>query len=341
MATIDILIPTYNGAKFIVLTLKSLLSQSYSNFRIVICDDASTDNTLSIIKKIKKSLSTSDRKDSRIKIHSHKTNLGYPKNLERGRHYCTAPILFLFGQDDVLAENKLQTYVDIFEKYPQVGAISRPYFWFDKNIDTPVRAKKYLKNTNTIINTNSPYSHIHRLFDSLDQLSGLAFRRKLIDTPFHPDIFPCHVYPFTSIFLQHPICFLADYTVAVRIASSQSRHLSSIYNKSPILSWYQMFQKLFTKSRHQKLKNRLIKNFVAKNYIGLIQIKNYSTYRNLLREIYYLIKFRPQNLFSLSFWFFNLGAIIVPSVILVPLVDRFKNTIYSQTLKHIKFSYEI
>jgi len=331
MATIDILIPTYNGAQFITPTLKSLLSQSYSDFNIIICDDASTDATISTIKSLK---------DSRIKIYTHKTNLGYPKNLERGRHYCTTPILFLFGQDDILAKNSLQTYVDVFKRYPQIGAITRPYFWFDKNIKTPVRAKKSLQSTPAIIDTNSPYPHIHRLFDSLDQLSGLAYRRQLIDDSFHPDIFPCHIYPFTSIFLQHPVCFLSDYTVAVRIASSQSRHLSSIYNKSPILSWYQMFQKLFIKPQHQKLKNYLVANFIAKNYIGLIQIKNYSTLKNLLREIYYLIKFRPKNLFSPLFWFFSLGTIIIPPFILIPLVDWYKNQIYSKDLKHIKFSYQ-
>ena len=332
MATIDILIPTYNGARLITPTLKSLLSQSYSDFNIIICDDASTDATIPTIKSLK---------NSRIKIYTHQTNLGYPKNLERGRHYCTAPILFLFGQDDILAKNSLQTYVDIFKKYPQVGAITRPYFWFDQNISLPVRAKKSLRHLHTIINPDSSYLHIHRLFDSLDQLSGLAYRRHLIDIPFHPDIFPCHIYPFTSIFLQHPVCFLSDYTVAVRIASSQSRHLSSIYNKSPILSWYQMFQKLFIKPQHQKLKNHLIANFMAKNYIGLVQIKNYSTFKNLLREIYYLIKFRPQNLFSPFFWFFGLGTIIIPSSILIPLVDWYKNQIYSKNLKHIKFSYQI
>ena len=67
MATIDILIPTYNGAKIIQPTLKSLLSQDFTDFRIIICDDASTDDTLSLVKSLK---------DKRIHIFTHSQNLG-------------------------------------------------------------------------------------------------------------------------------------------------------------------------------------------------------------------------------------------------------------------------
>jgi len=336
MATIDILIPTYNGAKVIIPTLKSILSQNYKNFNIIICDDASTDNTVLEIKKIKNYLKI---KNSKLKIISNSRNLGYPKNLERGRSYCHSPLLFLMGQDDILAKNCLKTYVNLFKNNPKVGAITRPYFWFNKNIKIPVRAKKQLNpQKNQIVKiTDSPHKIIS-VFDTLDQLSGLAYRQKFMDTPFHPDIFPCHIYPFASIFLKHPVIFLKDYTIAVRIESSQSRHLSSIYNQSPILSWYQMINNIFNSK--PKIKKYLIKDFVAKNYIGLLQIKNYSTPQNLVREIYYLVKFRPQNLWSLSFWTFSLFSFFTPPFLLIPLVSWYKKYIYAKTLKHINFDYE-
>lgn len=325
MATIDILIPTYNGAKIIQPTLKSLLSQDFTDFRIIICDDASTDDTLSLVKSLK---------DKRIHIFAHSQNLGYPGNLERGRGYCRAPILFLMGQDDLLAPHALKTYVNTFKKYPQIGAITRPYYWFAGNRpNLPVRYKHPLDLTKTkIVSITDDQSRVIRVFDTLDQLSGLAYRRRLIDTPFHPDIFPCHIYPFASIFKNHPIAFLKDYTIAVRIDSSQSRHLSSIYHKSPLLSWIQMINAVFSSPKHLTVKKYLIADFIAKNYIGLAQIKNYSTFKNLLREIYYLVRFRPQNLLSFQFWLFSLGAIITPPQLLIPLTDWFKSKIYSRTI---------
>jgi len=332
MATInkiDILIPTYNGSKWIADTLKSLLSQDYKNFKIVISDDASTDNTLKAINKLK---------NKRIDIHRHTNNVGYPKNLERGRQYCHAPFLFLMGQDDILASGALKKVIDIFEKNPNIGAITRPYYWFDKDIKKPVRIKKQLNAvSDEIITTKSNSRKIVYLFDSLDQLSGLAFRTKYIDIPFYPEIFPCHIYPFASIFTKHPIMYQKDYTVAVRISSSQSRHLSSIYDKSPIQTWYTMIQTIFAKPKYKNIKNNLINNFVTKNYIGLVQIKNYSTYKNLLREIFLLIKYRPQNLTNPSFYFFSLGTILTPASILIPLVDWYKNNLYSKTINPINF----
>lgn len=327
----DVLIPTYNGSQCITQTIESILSQSYSNFRIIICDDASKDNTVEVIKKIK---------DPRIKVYTHQKNLGYSLNLERGRQYITGDILFLMGQDDILGSNAILNTYKAFQKSPNIGAVTRPYFWFDKQIETPVRAKKQLNpKKDEIVKITSKPEKIKRVFETLDQLSALAYRVKFMDTPFHPDIFPCHIYPFVSILKKHPIVFLKDYNLAVRIASSQTRSLSSIYNKSPILSWKEMMDNIFTEEKNKKIKKYLIQNFIAVNYIGLVQIRNYSHYKILVREIFYLIKFRPLNLLSLNFWFFSLGCLIIPPKVLIPLVDWYKNKINSKKFTTIKFKY--
>lgn len=332
MATADILIPTYNGSKYIVPTIKSILSQSYKNFRIIICDDASTDKTIQTIKKIN---------DSRILIKKHSQNLGYSLNLERGRQYVTAPILYLMGQDDIMAQDTLKNTIAAF-KNPKVGAVTRPYFWFDKNIKIPVRAKKPLNlKKDTIVKITDNPKKVIRVFETLDQLSGLAYRTKFLKTPFHPDIFPCHIYPFAQIFRDHPIVFLKNYNIAVRIASSQTRSLSSIYNKSPLTSWIQMVQTIYSRSKFQKIQKYLIKDFITKNYVGLIQIRNYTRYQYLIREIWYLIKFNPSNLFLFQFWFFSFGCLTIPPKILIPLVDFYKNKILSKSIPQISFQYKI
>ncbi len=333
MATIDILIPTYNGSACIEDTIKSILSQSFSDFKIIISDDCSKDNTLEIIKKIN---------DSRISIFKNKKNLGYSQNLETARQHATSDFIFLMGQDDILSDKSLQRTIDAFNLSPDIGAVTRPYFWFDKNIETPVRAKKQLNPKKDIIIkiTDSPKKVIC-VFETLDQLSGLAFRRQFIKIPFHPDIFPCHIYPFADIFKNHPIVFLRDYTIAVRISSSQTRSLSSIYNKSPLLSWVQMVKSIYSEPKYQSIQKFLIKDFITKNYVGLVQIKNYAKYQYLFREIFYLLKFNWKNIFSLPFWFFSIGCIFTPPAILIPLVDWYKNKIYAKSLINIKFSYTI
>ena len=323
----SILIPTYNGAEVIGDTLRSILSQSFQNFEIIVQDDASKDNTTGVIGAFN---------DQRIKIFKNEKNLGYPGNLESLSKKGTGEIVYLMGQDDILGEGALFDTHEAFKIFDDIGAVARPYFWFDEKITKPVRATSQLNpEKDEIVKITDDFDRIILTIDVAGQLSGLAMRRKYLDTPFHKDIFPCHVYPFAAILKKHPIVFLKDYNLAVRIRSSQCRSMSSIYDKSPIESWVDFFNNIFPEPEFKKFRAYAIKNYVAKNYVGLVQIRNYAKYRYLIREIWMLLKYRRQNIFSPAFWFFSLGCAITPPFVLIPLVDWYKSKINSKRYKHI------
>ena len=61
---VSVIVPTYNGEKFISQTLESIISQDYENLEIVVVDDVSTDNTVEAVQKI---LESSGRKFQLIK----------------------------------------------------------------------------------------------------------------------------------------------------------------------------------------------------------------------------------------------------------------------------------
>jgi len=329
----SILIPTYNGAQYISETLRSILTQSFSNFEVIVQDDASQDNTVEVIKTFG---------DPRIKIYVNSENLGYSRNLENLSKKATGDIIYLMGQDDILGEGALEETYKAFQISEDIGAVARPYFWFDEEINKPVRATGQLNPAkNEIVKITDDFERIILTIDVAGQLSGLAMRRKYLDTPFHKDIFPCHVYPFIAILKKHPIVFLKDYCLAVRIRSSQCRHVSSIYDKSPIQSWVDFANNIFLEKKFEDLRNYFIKNYVAKNYVGLVQIRNYTRYKYLWREIEMLIKYRWENIFSPTFWFFSLGCATMPPFILIPLVDWYKSKINSRRLRHIQFKYNL
>jgi len=77
----------------------------------------------------------------------------------------------------------------------------------------------------------------------------------------------------------------------------------------------------------------------TKNFVGLVQIKNYSNYRNLIREIFILVKNRPLNLTNISFWFFSLGTLVIPRSILRRLVDDFKNTVNARRYRNLQINF--
>ncbi len=67
MEKVDILLATYNGEKYLREQLDSILNQSYTNFRLIISDDSSTDNTLEILKEYVE-------QDKRIIVYNQKNN---------------------------------------------------------------------------------------------------------------------------------------------------------------------------------------------------------------------------------------------------------------------------
>lgn len=323
--------PVYNGSSVILQTIKYILNQSFSDFELVISDDNSSDDTVEVLRGIK---------DKRVKIFINPKNLGYARNLEVCRLKCSNEIIFLMGQDDILAKDALLKTYNAFSD-PEVGAVTRPYFWFYGDIKKPVRAKGVFDSKrDAVVSIFDREDAVVKVFRSLDQLSGLAFRREFMDWGFHEDIFPAHVYPFAAIFKKHKIIYLKDYTVAVRILTSQTRNLSKIYEKSPMQSWVDMFNAVFKEDNFRRLRRYCISNFVAKNFIGLVQIKNYGCFRYLLREIFLLVKYRWLNIIDLRFWFFSLGTILIPKSVLIPLVDFYKNKILSKKFSSIEFEYE-
>lgn len=74
MEQIDILMATYNGEKYIRQQIESILNQTYTNFRLIISDDCSTDNTRHILEEYKE-------KDKRIKLFYQEVNLRIYKKL--------------------------------------------------------------------------------------------------------------------------------------------------------------------------------------------------------------------------------------------------------------------
>jgi len=99
--TIDILIATYNGEKYLKEQLDSILGQTYENIRLIISDDYSKDRTREILKEY-------EQKDSRVKVHYQEQNLGYIRNFEYLLKQVENEIYMLSDQDDVWLENKVK-----------------------------------------------------------------------------------------------------------------------------------------------------------------------------------------------------------------------------------------
>lgn len=333
----SVLIPTYNMAGTIEDTARSALNQTYQNFEIIVQDNDSQDNTRAIIESLA---------DPRIKYFKNATNLGYAKNLIAGAENCHGDILYFLGADDILSKNALLETVEAFAQDDNIGAVTRPYFWFQTNIETPIRVTPALNaQQDEIIYIENYKKAIHVLHNEiLGQLSGLAFRLKYLEKEFFTtgNDWIAHGYPFINIFKKHPVVFLKNYPVAIRIGGNVVRQVNNeIYKISPTKRWLEMLDEILPEEKFKNLKNYFIKNIITTNYLGLIQIKCYSKFKFLLREILYLLKYNWLNVLHLKFWFFSLGCICVPRSLLAKMVDYYKNKINSKIIKKNNFTFDI
>jgi glycosyltransferase involved in cell wall biosynthesis len=104
---------TYNGAEFLPAQMESIAAQSRRPDEIIVCDDGSTDETLSLIK----------RSPCPITLHINEANLGSVKNFEQAIRLCSGDVIALSDQDDVWREDKLQKIETAFEQNPTVGLV--------------------------------------------------------------------------------------------------------------------------------------------------------------------------------------------------------------------------
>lgn len=106
----SIIMPLYNGAKYIKKSLNSIMNQTYKNIEIIIIDDCSTDNSIEIVEKIKLENPNVD-----IKIFKNKTNQGLIKNRNKGASLAQGEYIMSFDYDDLLSPNHIEIMLNEFD----------------------------------------------------------------------------------------------------------------------------------------------------------------------------------------------------------------------------------
>ena len=108
---ITTIIPTYRRPKLLQRAIKSVLNQTYPYLQICIYDNASGDETASVVAKMAE-------KDSRIKYYCHSNNLGMINNLNYGMKHVDTPLFSILADDDLLLPNFYQDAISKLDDFP-------------------------------------------------------------------------------------------------------------------------------------------------------------------------------------------------------------------------------
>ena len=112
---ISIIIPVYNGIKFLDRCFKTLNDQSYSNLELIFIDNGSTDGS---IEKIKSYCETNSYANL---FNCNKRGVGYARN--KGIEVSKGEFISFLDVDDEICVDKHQLLMDGFNKYPNVGMV--------------------------------------------------------------------------------------------------------------------------------------------------------------------------------------------------------------------------
>jgi len=116
VAAIDVLMTVYNGSDYVRTSIESLQRQSFSDIRILVVDDGSTDETPAILAEIAAA-------DPRVQIYT-KPNGGIVAAANDGLALCSAEFVARLDADDIAYPDRLERQISYLRDHPDVLALS-------------------------------------------------------------------------------------------------------------------------------------------------------------------------------------------------------------------------
>jgi len=137
---VTVLMPVYNGEKYLNEAIESILNQTYKDFEFLIINDGSTDNSVKIIESYN---------DPRIHLVHNEKNLKLIASLNKGLNIAKGEYIARMDCDDVSLPDRLLKQVQYLDNHPDVGVLGCGTKNVDENLNTisePERPLTYLQN---------------------------------------------------------------------------------------------------------------------------------------------------------------------------------------------------
>lgn len=207
---VSIVMATYNGMRYLRQQLDSILQQTYQHYELIVVDDASTDETLSILYEYA-------ALDERIHVFPAERNFGLVANFERGLRLAKGEFIALSDQDDIFRKDKVELLLAALKNNPdrdlaisdltlidEDGGEIAPSLWHYQKLK-PMQGK--------------PFRRL--LYSNFATGCAMMLRRRLLELAF----------PFP------PDCIVHDWWLAVVASSSKGGGICLV--KEPLTAYRQ------------------------------------------------------------------------------------------------------
>ena len=245
------IIPSYNRAEILPLTIQSLLKQTYNNWELIIVDDGSTDNTKEVVKNFY---------DPRIKyIYQENSERSVARN--NGIRNAMGRWICFLDSDDTFKEDHLITLFENIENDKKHNRNIEFYF-------TSQETHYTLDNTKEIINTNFDYNKANYFFASESIVPGrVCIRKNVLDKlNFDENIV---IVEDSDLWFRiscfHKIKFIDKATFVYNIHDDNSINVKN----NAYLTRLKGLKRTFSKPEKKFLKRKEIKTILNNCYFGI------------------------------------------------------------------------
>lgn len=302
---VSVVVITYNSAKYIIDTLESIYNQTYKNIELIISDDCSTDNTISLCKEW---IKQKEKRFTNTQIIIPPHNTGISANCNRGYNAAQGEWIKGIAGDDALEKDCISLYMDFINKNPQISICHSKQHHYNNDFNP-----SSLDKTRDFIppygfqTPNAKQQFLYLCISDLISAPTVFFKKSLYDFVggFDETIAMCEDYPMWLKITRanYPIYFLNEYTVKYRL------HTKSVFGTESI-------NYLFT--RFFKQNNSVYQKYIKPYAPYCIRLANrYDYYLRFYLDKYNLNK---KNYISQSiYWIFN-----IPYKLLLKFIFYFK-----------------
>ncbi len=151
MARISVLMGIYNCAPTLREALDSLYAQTYQDFKIILCDDGSKDDTYAVAK------SYVDKHDNIVLVRNEQ-NMGLNYTLNHCLKYADTEYCARMDGDDISLPTRFEKEIEFLDAHPEYAIVSTPMIYFDENGDFRT-GHGISKPRKTDFLTGSPFCH--------------------------------------------------------------------------------------------------------------------------------------------------------------------------------------
>jgi glycosyltransferase involved in cell wall biosynthesis len=156
---VSVLIPAFNAGNHIGSAIQSILDQTYTKIEIIVVNDGSTDNTLTVLQSFHDKIKLIDQENSGC---SHSKNRAFEESTGQCIQYLDA--------DDLLSPDKIERQVDLLMKNPGYISVCKTMdFYDDEGISQAVLD---IKNHQYLSNSDDPAEFLIKLYGGTDECSG-------------------------------------------------------------------------------------------------------------------------------------------------------------------------